>query len=76
MMFDKFVSNNLRAALRDHGWAKLAHQVIYAKGGFPPEDTTVQSGAKALCMKLAVDMVNHRTIREGVVALKELRRGE
>lgn len=76
MMFEKFVSNNLRAALRDHGWAKLAHQVIYAKGGFPPGDTTIQAGAEALCMKLAVDMVNHQVIQDGVTALKELRRDQ
>lgn len=75
-MFEKFVSDNLRVALREHGWAKLAHQVIYAKGGFPPDDTTIQAGGRALCMKLAVDMVNQKTIREGVVALKELRRGQ
>ena len=76
MMFEKFVSNNLRTALRDHGWAKLAHQVIYARGGFPPDDTTVQAGAQALCMKMAVDMVNQSTVLDGVQALKELRRGE
>jgi hypothetical protein len=75
MMFEQFVSNHLRAALREHGWAKLAHQVIYAKGGFPPEDTTIQAGAKALCMKLAVDMVNKKTVDDGVRALKELRHG-
>lgn len=75
MMFDKFVSSNLRTALREHGWAKLAHQVLYAKGGFPPDDTTLQAGAKALCMKLAVDSVNRQTIRDGISALKELNRG-
>lgn len=73
-IFDKFVSDRLRGALRDHGWPKLAHQVLYENGEFPPEDTTIQAGARALCMKMAVDMVNAQTIREGVQAFKELRR--
>jgi hypothetical protein len=75
MMYEQFVSDNLRRALRTHGWAKLAHAVMHANGEFPPDDTTVQAGARALCMKLAVNMYNHHTIREGVTALKELRRG-
>lgn len=75
MIYEQFVSPQLRAALRDHGWAKLAHQVIYAQGGFPPDDTSIQSGARALCMKLAVDMVNQQTIFDGVRALKELNHG-
>ena len=74
-MFEQFVSDNLRAALRTHGWAKLAHAVMHASGEFPPDDTSVQAGGRALCMKLAVDMYNQHTIREGVQALKELRRG-
>jgi hypothetical protein len=74
MMFDQFVSPALRQALREHGWAKLAHQVIYAKGGFPPRDTSIGAAAEALCMKMAVDRVNQHTIREGVDALKELSR--
>lgn len=75
-MFEQFVSPTLRQALREHGWAKLAHQVIYAKGGFPPRDFTVKSAAEALCMKLAVDRVNQHTVREGVDAVRELFHGK
>ena len=75
MMFEQFVSPTLRAALREHGWAKVAHQVVYAKGGFPPRDFTIGAAAEALCMKIAVDRVNQHVVREGVEALKELSRG-
>lgn len=74
-MFEQFVSNNLRSALRTHGWAKLAHAVMHANGEFPPDDTTVNAGARALCMKLAVNMYNQHVIRDGITALQELRNG-
>lgn len=72
MNIHNLVSPQLRAALRQHGWAKLAHAVLYKQGGFPPGDTSLREGARALCMKLAVDRVNQSIVRDGIAAYKEL----
>jgi len=68
------ISNNLRTALVVQGRAKLAHQVLYLQGEFPPADTSVNAAGRALCMKLAVDLVNHIQVMDGVAAYKSLKR--
>lgn len=68
------ISPALRAVLADHGAAKLAHRVLYLQGEFPPADTSVAAAGRALCMKLAVDLVNHTQVMDGIAAYKELKR--
>lgn len=72
MNIDKLVSPQLRAALRTHGWAKLAFDVVYEKGGYPPAEPTLPAVVKALSMKLAVDRLNQALIHDGIAAYKEL----
>jgi hypothetical protein len=72
MNIDNLVSPRLRAALRTHGWAKLAFEVVYRRGGYPPAAPTLPEAVKALAMKIAVDHVNQSIIRDGITAYKEL----
>lgn len=67
------VSPTLRAALRDHGWWKLASQVKAAQGLAPPAAPTLPAAAEALAMKIAADRATHRLIREGLDALSRVR---
>lgn len=72
MNIDKLISPSLRAALRTHGWSKLAFEVIHQNGGYPPSSATLPDVVKALSVKLAVDQVNQAIIRDGLAAYKEL----
>lgn len=69
----ELVSPTLRAALRDHGWWKLASQVKAAQGLAPPAAPTLPAAAEALAMKIAADRATHRLIREGLDALSRVR---
>lgn len=72
MNIDKLVSPQLRTALREHGWAKLAFAVVHERQGYPPSDTTLPSLIQALSIKIAVDHVNQALVRDGIKAYKEL----
>ncbi len=72
MNIDKLVSPQLRAALREHGWAKMAFAVIHQRQGYPPADATLPAIIQAFSAKVAVDHVNHALVRDGIKAYKEL----
>lgn len=72
MNIHKLVSPQLRTALREHGWSKLAFAVVHAGHGYPPADSTLPKIVRALSTKIAVDHVNQALVRDGVKAYKEL----
>lgn len=72
MNIDKLVSPQLRTALREHGWAKLAFAVVHQNNGYPPADTSLPEIVKALAAKVAVDHVNQALVQDGIRAYKEL----
>lgn len=72
MNINTLVSPRLRAALRTHGWAKLAFEVLHRNGGYPPAAPTLPEVVKALAVKVAVDHVNQGIVRDGISAYKEL----
>jgi len=72
MNINTLVSPRLRAALRTHGWSKLAFEVVHLQGGYPPSAPTLPEVVKALSVKIAVDHVNQGIVRDGIAAYKEL----
>lgn len=68
----KLLSPTLVHALRHGDLAKLSHRVLYLRGEYPPADDSIQEAGRALCMKLAVNLVNQAVTQDGIDALKEL----
>lgn len=73
---DNLLSPTLRAALREHGVAKLAQQVLIAKGEYVPDDLSWRGIGKAMGVKVAVNMINQAVIKDGLKAFSELHDGQ
>lgn len=72
----KLVSDNVRGAIREFGYAKLAKAVFDAKGLTVPESTDVLDFVQAATKHAAVRLEERRAIFDGVAALKRLGVGQ
>lgn len=68
----RLLSPTLVHALRDGDFAKLSHDVLYLRGEYPPADDSLQEAGRAVCMKLAVNLVNQAVVKDGIAAYEEL----
>lgn len=72
----KLVSDNVRAAIREFGYAKVAREVFAAKGLEIPESTDVMDFVQAASKHAAEEVVRRNEIFDGVAALKRLGVGQ
>ena len=64
------VSNNLRAALRRDGYAKLAAEVMRDQHEYVTTIDDLAGAAKSLAVKIAANRANQKVIRDGLTSLR------
>ncbi len=64
---------SLAAAIRLHGFDKLAHEVMRQKGEYVPADGSLKEATLSITMKMARNKIAHTAIREGIESLRKVR---
>ncbi len=63
----------LAAAIRLHGFDKLAREVMRQRGEYVPADNSLKEAALSVTMKMARNREQHTAIREGLASLRKVR---
>jgi hypothetical protein len=65
----------IEKVLREHGYAKLAYEVLRERGQYVPRDASVHEHVLSLTIKMAQDRIAQRKIRAGIEAYRKVVEG-